>query len=114
MAYHNLWLEAPSLAGGPISGWRPYLWLEARYVFGPLDRELAAGRAGALAGGTDHPRNSDPQFRNGHAGHRDDPPGGHHHRTDSAIHRVPHHLSDPGPVPPGRSEEHTPELQSLR
>src|ERR1035441_2014828 len=27
MAYHNLWLEAPSLAGGPISGWRPYMFL---------------------------------------------------------------------------------------
>src|ERR1022692_3252344 len=84
-----------------ISGWRPYLWLEALYVFGPLDRELAAGRTGALAGGADYARNSDPQFRHRHAGHRDDRPGGHHHRADSAIHRVPYHVSHPGPVPPG-------------
>src|ERR1017187_7792035 len=77
-----------------------YLWLEASYV-GPLDSELAARRAGALAGGTDHPRDSDPQFRNGHAGHRDDRPGGHHHRADPAIHRVSHHVSHAGPVPPG-------------
>src|ERR1039457_4244740 len=83
-----------------ISGWR-HLRLEALYVFGSLDRELAARRAGALAGGTDHPRYSGPQFWNGHAGHRNDRPSGHHHRAHSAIHRVPHHLSDPGPVPPG-------------
>src|SRR5450759_1841463 len=52
-----------------------YLWLEAPHVFGPLDRQLAAERAGALAGGTDHPRNSDPQFQNRPAGHRGDRAG---------------------------------------
>src|ERR1039457_3037901 len=83
-----------------ISGWR-HLRLDTFYVFGSLGRELAARRTRALAGGTDHPWYSDPQFRNGHAGHRNDRPGGHHHRAHSAIHRVPHHLSHPGPVPPG-------------
>src|ERR1035441_3791078 len=92
MAYHNLWLEAPSLAGGPISGWRPYMFLVHWIVNWLL---------GALAGGADYPWNSDPQFRHRHAGHRDDRPGGHHHRADSAIHRVPYHVSHPGPIPPG-------------
>src|ERR1039457_65355 len=78
-----------------------YLWLEASYVFGALDCQLAARRAGPLAGGADHPRNSDPQFPRGPAGHHRDRGSEHHHRADSAIHRVADHLSYPGPVPLG-------------
>src|SRR5450759_3699171 len=78
-----------------------YLWLEARHVFGPLDRQLAAERAGVLAGITDHPRKSDPQFQNSPAGHRSDRAGGHHDRADSAIHRFSDHFSHARPVPAG-------------
>src|ERR1019366_7977464 len=85
--YHYLWLED--------------LRLEARHVFGALDRQLAAECAGALAGGADHPRDSDPRFQDRPAGHHRDRAGGHHDRADSALHRVSDHLSDPGPVPPG-------------
>src|SRR5260370_855108 len=74
-----------------------YLWLEATHV-GPLDSQLAAGRPGALVGGTDHPWNSDSQFRNGPAGHRGARVGGHHHRDESAIHRVTIHVSHAGRV----------------
>src|SRR5260370_11240234 len=74
-----------------------YLWLEATHV-GPLDSQLAAERPGALVGGTDHPWNSDSQFRNGPAGHRGARAGGHHHRADSAIHRVSDHVSHAGSV----------------
>src|SRR6478672_10954051 len=77
-----------------------YLWLEAVHV-GPLDRELVARRAGALAGGADHPGNSDQQFQNRAAGHRRNRAGGYHHWADSEIHRVSDHLSHAGPVPPG-------------
>src|ERR1035441_7847474 len=78
-----------------------YLWLEASYVFGALDCQLAARRAGPLAGGADHPRNSNSRFRRRHAGHHRDRGGEHHHRADSAIHRVADHRSYPGPVPLG-------------
>src|SRR5260370_23339467 len=74
-----------------------YLWLEATHV-GPLDSQLAAECPGAVAGGTDHPRNSDSQFRNGPAGHRGARVGGHHHRTDSAIHHISDHVPHAGPV----------------
>src|ERR1039458_2697861 len=78
-----------------------YLWLEASYVFGALDCQLAARRAGPWAGGADHPRNSNSRFRRRHAGHHRDRGGEHHHRADSAIHRVADHRSYPGPVPLG-------------
>src|SRR4051794_21542383 len=76
-----------------------YLWLEAMHV-GPLDRELVARRTGALAGGTDHPWNSDQEFQNRAAGHCCNRAGGYHHWTYSSFYRLSDHLSHAGPVPP--------------
>src|ERR1039457_419248 len=78
-----------------------YLWLEASYVFGALDCQLAARGTCAVAGGADRSRNSAPRFRRCHAGHHRDRGSKHHHRADSAIHRVADHRSHPGPVPLG-------------
>src|ERR1035437_5616046 len=92
-----------------------YLWLEAPYVFGALDPELAVERAGALAGGADHPRNSYSKLWHRAGGHRGARVGGHHHRTSAAFHRVSDYVSHARPLPVGaesRSEEHTSELQS--